>query len=328
METKLIERFATGKKSGKFDHNVAARNQVNLIRYADDFIITGRTKELLENEVKPLVEAFLKERGLTLSEEKTKVTHIEEGFDFLGWNIRKYDGILLTKPSKKNVKAFLGKIREVVKANDMAKQENLIGLLNPMIRGWANYHQGAVAKETFAKVDHEIWRIIWKWATRRHPNKGTKWVKDRYFIRIGSRDWIFVATTKDKDGKPQRRTLIKASDTKIMRHIKIKGEANPFDPAQESYFESRLGWKMDNNLKGKTKLLRLWWRQDKECPHCQEKITKETGWNIHHILPKAQGGKDNISNLMLLHPNCHRQIHSQKLEVVKPAPVKGGLDEA
>ncbi|MBK8751573.1 MAG: HNH endonuclease [Candidatus Competibacteraceae bacterium] len=184
------------------------------------------------------------------------------------------------------------------------------------------------AKNEGHLIDHEIWRIIWKWATRRHPNKGTKWVKDRYFIRIGSRDWIFVATTKDKDGKPQRRTLIKASDTKIMRHIKIKGEANPFDPAQESYFESRLGWKMDNNLKGKTKLLRLWWRQDKECPHCQEKITKETGWNIHHILPKAQGGKDNISNLMLLHPNCHRQIHSQKLEVVKPAPVKGGLDEA
>ena len=123
---------------------------------------------------------------MTLSEEKTKITHIEEGFDFLGWNIRKYDGKLLTKPSKKNVKAFLGKIREVVKANDAAKQETLIDLLNPMIRGWVNYHQGAVAKETFAKVDHEIWKAVWNWATRRHPNKGTKGVKDRYFTRIGN----------------------------------------------------------------------------------------------------------------------------------------------
>ena len=121
---------------------------------------------------------------------------------------------------------------------------------------------------------------------------------------------------------------MKASDTKIERHVKIRGEANPFDPAQEAYFESRLGRKMREKLTGRIKWLRLWWRQDKECPHCQEKITKETGWNIHHILPKAKGGKDNISNLMLLQPNCHRQIHSQKLEVVKQAPVKGGLDEA
>jgi RNA-directed DNA polymerase len=139
---------------------------------------------------------------------------------------------------------------------------------------------------------------------------------------------VFMATFKNSDGKPRTATLVKTSDTEIKRHTKIRGEANPFDPAQESYFESRLGSKMDGNLKGKTKLLRLWWRQDKECPHCQEKITKETGWNIHHILPKAQGGKDNISNLMLLHPNCHRQIHSQKLEVVKPAPVTGGFHEA
>ena len=201
-------------------------------------------------------------------------------------------------------------------------------MLNPMMRGWANYHRGTVAKAIFAKVDHEIWKAIWKWATRRHPGKRDTWIKDRYFHSVGKRKWIFKAMDKDKDGKPHIATLVQTTDTAIKRHIKIKGEANPFDPAQESYFESRLGSKMERNLKGKTTLLKLWWRQDKECPHCREKITKETGWNIHHILPKAQGGKDNISNLVLLHPNCHRQIHNPKHKVVKPASVTGGYHEA
>lgn len=327
LETALHNRFATSRTGVRSNISIG-KHLVNFVRYADDFTITGKSKELLENEVKPLVENFLKERGLTLSEEKTKVTHIEEGFDFLGWNFRKYDGKLLIKPSKKNVKAFLNNIRETVKGNKTAKQENLIGLLNPKIRGWANYHKGTVAVETFAKIDHEVWKTVWQWATRRHPKKGLRWIKDRYFKQRGNRDWIFTANTKDKEGKPRELKLVNASDTKIERHTKIKGEANPFDPAQESYFESRLGRKMKEKLTGRIQWLRLWWRQDKECPNCHEKITEETGWHVHHILPKSEGGKDNMSNLVLLHPNCHRQIHSQRLEVAKPAPVKGGLVEA
>jgi len=328
LEKALRDRFTGTTKTGKKNERSARKNQVNFVRYADDFVITGKTKELLENEVKPLVENFLKERGLTLSEEKTKITHIEEGFDFLGWNYKKYGGKLLIKPSNKNVKAFLKNIRETVKGNKTAKQENLIKLLNPKIRGWANYHKGTVASDTFAKVDHEVWKAIWQWATRRHPTKGLPWIKDKYFIPEEKRNWIFTAYTKNKDGKPQVVKLAIASDTKIERHTKIRGEANPFDPAQETYFESRLGQKMKESLTGRIKGLRLWWNQDKKCPNCQEKITKETGWHIHHILPKSEGGKDNISNLVLLHPNCHRQIHSQRLDVAKPAPVKGGLVEA
>ena len=313
---------------GKKDTKKGNKTQVNLVRYADDFIITSRTKERLENEVRPLVENFLKERGLVLSEEKTKITHIEEGFDFLGWNFRKYDGKLLIKPSKKNVKAFLKTIRETVKGNKTAKQENLIRLLNPKIRGWANYHKGTAATQTFSKVDREVWKTLWQWAKRRHSSKGTHWIKEKYFKTEKNRNWIFTANTKDKDGKPQVVKLMNASDTKIERHIKIRGEANPFDPAQETYFESLLGRKMKEKLTGRIKLLRLWWRQDKECPNCHEKITEETGWHVHHILPKSEGGKDNNSNLVLLHPNCHRQIHSQRLEVAKPAPVKRGFAEA
>ena len=317
LETRLSVVF--GRKGTK----QAGTNQVNLIRYADDMIITGKSKELLENEVKPVVEEFLKERGLILSEEKTKITQVDEGFDFLGWNIRKYDGKLLTKPSKKNVKAFLKDIRDTVKANKQARQENLIRLLNPKIRGWADYHKGAVAKETFADVDREIFKSLWQWSKRRHSSKGNPWIKERYFNIEGNRVWKFAASVKTSEGELRMVKLVNAGDTKIQRHIKIRGEANPFDPKQETYFEDRLGLKMKNSLLGKVKWFRLWWNQDKECPICKEKITKETGWNVHHILPKSEGGKDNLSNLVMVHPNCHRQIHSQKLKVVKPVPEKG-----
>jgi RNA-directed DNA polymerase len=149
--------------SKKFNRRKTPCPKVNMVRYADDFIITGNSKELLKNEVRPLVEAFLKIRGLELSQEKTRVTHIEEGFDFLGWNVRKYNGKLLIKPSKKNVKTFLDKIRRIIKGNKTVKQVNLINLLNPVIRGWVNYHKTQVAKETFSSVDHEIWKTLWQW---------------------------------------------------------------------------------------------------------------------------------------------------------------------
>jgi RNA-directed DNA polymerase len=317
LEEKLAEQF--GHRNSKR----AWKNQVNLVRYADDFIITGRTKELLVTEVKPLVENFLKVRGLVLSEAKTRITPIEEGFNFLGWEVRKYAGKLLIKPSKKNVKAFLDDIRETVKANKQAKQENLIRLLNPKIRGWAHYHQGAVAKQTFAKVDKEIWKTLWHWAKRRHPTKGRCWIKDRYFRSSGTRHWEFATASTTPDGEQRITTLVKASATRIQRHVKIRGEANPFDPQQEAYFEARLGQKMKERLSGKGQLLRLWWSQDKTCPLCRQPITQETRWNLHHRIPRADGGKDTLSNLVLVHPNCHRQLHCRKLEVVKPAPARG-----
>lgn len=247
LESALEARF--GRKGTK----KASANQVNLVRYADDFILTGRTKELLESEVKPLVENFLMERGLTLSEEKTGIAHIEDGFDFLGWNVRKHGGKLLVKPSRRNVKAFLDDIRATVKANKQAKQANLIRLLNPKIRVWANYHKGAVAKQAFNKVDHEIWKTLWQWAKRRHPNQGTRWVKDRYFRTEGTRRWVFAESIKTSEGEPRTVRLVEASDTKIQRHVKIRGDANPFDPKQEPYFEDRLGLKMKGSLAGRIK---------------------------------------------------------------------------
>jgi hypothetical protein len=208
---------------------------------------------------------FMAERGLVLSPEKTKITHIEDGFDFLGWNIRKYSGKLLMKPSKANVKAHLDKIREVIKGNKTAKQANLIKLLNPVLRGWANYHSHVVAKKTFARVDDNVWSMLWRWAARRHPEKGARWVKDKYFKSKGTRNWVFAATEKEEDGTSKEFILLKESDTPIKRHIKIKAAANPHAPQWEPYFESRWGKKMLYSTRGRRKLYRVWQRQDGLC---------------------------------------------------------------
>jgi RNA-directed DNA polymerase len=304
LETELEACFGLkgSRKAGTY--------KVNLVRYADDFVITGSSKELLELEVKPLVERFLSIRGLELSQEKTRITHITEGFDFLGQNVRNLGGKIIIKPSKKNIQAFKAKIREIFRAQKTAKQENLIVILNPVIRGWANYHRAVCASRIFASIDSWLWLKTWRWAKRRHPNKSAKWVKEKYFAKNGVSNWVFSARLSDSGGKRERMTLAKASDTRIRRHTKIKGEANPFDPQWESYFEDRLGLKMEDDLKGRARLLRLWWSQDKRCRLCGSLITKETGWNVHHRVPKCEGGLDNAANLVLLHPNCHRQLHA------------------
>jgi RNA-directed DNA polymerase len=296
--------------------------QVNLVRYCDDFIITGISQEILETEVKPLVTDFLRERGLELSEEKTKITHIEDGFDFLGQHVRKYNGKFLTRPSKKNVKAFLADIRKVIKGNKQATAYGLIATLNPKIRGWANFHRHAAAKQTFAHVDTAIFNALWRWARRRHPTKGKRWVKDRYFGRSGNRNWRFFGKAKDKEGKTTHNWLCLASATPITRYKKIKGDCNPYDPTWEIYLEERLGVKMAKTLHGKRRVMYLWKEQGGLCPICNQPITHVTGWHNHHLVYKTLGGTDYAENRVLIHPNCHRQVHAKGLTVSKPRPVK------
>jgi RNA-directed DNA polymerase len=311
LEALLKEHYPSTTRRGK-------QAKVNLVKYADDFIISGSSFELLEQEVKPLVEQFLRERGLELSPEKIRITHIEDGFDFLGQNVRKYAGKLLIKPARKNVKAFLGKVRQIVKANKQATAANLIAQLNPMIRGWANYHQHVVSKKTFHQVDTAIFNVLWAWAKRRHPNKPRRWVVDKYFQPRHGRTWTFVGTRVDRKGKPYELTLVRAGDTPIKRHVKVKGAANPYDPQWEVYFEKRLGVKMAHQLRGRRQLLYLWQQQDGLCPVCRQNITRLTGWHNHHIVWRIYGGSDTAENRVLLHPNCHRQVHSQSLDVALP----------
>lgn len=222
-------------------HSQRKPTKVHFIRYADDFVITGNSRELLETQVKPLVEQFLRERGLELSPEKTTVTHITEGFDFLGQNVRKYGAKLLIKPSAKNVATFLAEVREVVKGNKQAAAGHLVWLLNPKIRGWANYHRHVVSKRTFTEVDDALFWMLWRWAKRRHPNKGRRWVKEKYFTTEGGDHWVFFGEDCGSDGKPRTIRLAKAAKTPIKRHTKIRAEANPYDPYWQAYLARRQG---------------------------------------------------------------------------------------
>ena len=285
-------------------------NHIHLIRYADDFVVTCRDKQLLEKRIKPAIQRFLAQRGLELSEAKTHLTHINKGFDFLGQNIRKYNGKLLIKPSEKNVKVFLAKIKLAIKERTAAAPIELTQKLAPMIRGWLVYHRHIVAKQTFSYVDNQIWKMLWKWSKRRHAHKKANlWIKKRYFKRHKGQDWTFFA--KDKDGKEE--TIFKASDIKIRRHPKIKATANPYAKWDETYFESRIEQNMLNKLEGKRMLRYLYNRQKGKCLVCQLRITGQTGWNAHHLQPKYLGGGWFKENLVLLHPVCHIQVHQNPL---------------
>jgi RNA-directed DNA polymerase len=302
LESLLRERFS---KSGR--HSAL----VNMVRYADDFIITGRTKELLESEVKPLVTGFFKERGLVLSQEKTRITHIDEGFDFLGQNVRKYNGKLLIKPSRKSVKAFLDKVRGIIKANKQATAGALIQVLNPIIRGWAYHHRHACSKATFSEVDSAIFDCLWKWARRRHSKKPSGWIYKKYFDRPGSTRNVFSEVTRSADGTPKISRLFHAASVSIVRHVKIKGEANPYDPQWEPYFERRLDLKMEAHPKRRQQLFRLWLGQRGLCTECGHKITRMTGWRSHKITWAVYGGSNTMHNRILLHPHCHQQVHDR-----------------
>jgi RNA-directed DNA polymerase len=303
--------------------HMKSQTKVNLVRYADDFIITGASYEVLANEVKPLVEAFMRERGLELSPEKTVITRIDQGFDFLGQNVRKYKGKLLIKPSQKSVTTLLDKVRAVVRVNQQAKTGNLILHLNPLIRGWAQYHRHVVSKETFAAVDAAIFKALWRWARRRHPHKGAQWVRKTYFLAHGHRKWVFTGEVTGAKGQTRPIRLFSALRLPIRRHTKVRQEANPYDPAWEVYFEERLSAKMQHTLIGHHKALQLWKEQRGLCPHCAQTITTTTGWHVHHIVWRSKGGSDKVGNLVLLHPTCHRSVHSRRLTVVKPRPSRG-----
>jgi RNA-directed DNA polymerase len=297
--------------------------KVNPVRSADDFIITGSSKELLEQGVKPLVESFLRERGLELSPEKTPLTRIEDGFDFLGQDVRDHGGTLLVKPSRKDVATSLEEVRGIIKASRHATAGHRIVQLNPVIRGWALSHRHVSSQRTSSRVDRAIFRARWQWAKRRHPQKSRRWIKDRYFETIGGRHWVFHGEVVGREGAIPPVRLFAASSGPIQRHTQLKGEANPYDPAWGPYFAGRLGVKMAGTLLGRRTLRLLWKDQGGICPVCHQAITTVTGWHAHHIMWRTHGGQDTIENRVLVHPTCHQQIHNQGLDVGKPRPARG-----
>ena len=301
---------------------------MNLVRYADDFVVTGESKDVLETLVKPWVEKFLRERGLELSAAKTRIVHIDDGFDFLGWNFRKYSGKLLIKPSRKSVKAHYDKVREIISKSISVKTEVLIAKLNPVLRGWANYHKGVVAKQTFSKLDRHIdWKLT-RWGLRRHPRKSKLWVREHYWRKPGSR-LEFAADVLKVDGSGSEAVtekwplyLYKLADTKIVRHIKIRGDYNPFDPAWEKYGEELRVSRMSQDIVDASRL-KLWTPQRGLCALCRTPIEAMFECHDHHIVYRIHGGSDALSNRVLLHSICHTRVHVLGLGVTKPVPVRG-----
>jgi RNA-directed DNA polymerase len=214
-----------------------AGDKVNFVRYADDVVVTGATRELLEQKVKPALTAFLHHRGLELSEQKTVITPIQEDFHFLGHTLRKYEDKLLIIPAKGKIQILRDKIRRRMQAALALTQEALLRQLNPLLRGWANYYRNGAAKETFQAVDHYVFHKLRRWAARRHPKKSQAWKKRKYFSAAGETGGFSVQIQRrGKSGGLKRYRL---ASTRIERHIKVKGQAQPYDPQYTQYFEQR-----------------------------------------------------------------------------------------
>jgi len=211
------------------------RSKVYFVRYADDFIVSAKNKEILEEKVLPAIKEFLAERGLRLSETKTKITHVDDGFDFLSQNVRKYNGKLLIKPTKDTRKSVSEKFRTVFAKSRGGSAEILIQRLNPIIRGWTNYHRHIVSSKVFSRLDYILYNSLWQWLKKRHSEKSCGWIKNKYFS-LSERNWFAVHQKKDKTKIVE---LVKFGDTHIKRHIKIKSDANPFNSEYDEYFNGK-----------------------------------------------------------------------------------------
>ena len=297
IESILTDKYHRHPKSGKINHDIAAKNKVNFVRYADDFIVTAKTKAIAK-EVKELIKDFLADKGLELSDEKTLITHIDNGFDFLGWNFRKYKGKLLIKPSMKSIQKMTEKISNTIKEGKTWTQKALIETLNPIITGWSNYHQGVVSKDIFNNLDSRIWNMLWKWAKRRHPMKSRTWIANKYWHTKGLRNWVFSTKTNQ---------LRKLSDKRIVRNPQIKLDKNPY--IDKEYFVERKFYQGTKKLTGMFK--RVWENQKGKCPICNLLIDINTDAEERPLHHKNGNHKDNIiSNLVYMHTHCHRQHHA------------------
>lgn len=298
IQAELEKNFDTSKK-GEYSDFVHNKHKVNFIRYADDFVITAATKEIAE-KAKVIVGNFLKERGLELSEDKTVITHITDGFDMLGWTFRKFNGKLIVKPSKKSIKSFVDSLSYTIRNQAKAwEQEVLIERLNKQIRGWANYHQSVCASEAFAHIDYILYELLWQWAKRRHPHKGQWWISTRYRHRKGNRNWVFSTENKE---------LLRVDHIPIVRHIKIRLEVNPFFDTE--YFNERKFQQGMRRLTGRFK--EIWKNQNGCCYHCGMPMEIGEEKEIFFKTPKAIGGKEEIPNMAYVHSICQRTFQERR----------------
>ena len=290
-----------------------------IVRYADDFVIVCRSEPEAKEIKEEVAEHLRCKVGLTLSEEKTKITHIYKGFNFLGFNFRKYKTeikggkvkyTLSIRPQKERVKDLLEECKEILDSHKTATQENVILLLTPKLVGWAMYYRHVVATRTFSRVDGKLWDKLYRWAKRRHPNKSKGWIMNRYFQRTSERKSHFV----DRETNTKIPMLGKIP---IKRFVKVNNDYRVYDkdPQSIEYWNKREYLNAFDQIES-VKRKRLFQKQKGKCPHCKGGITRddiyEQGMHIHHVVPKSEGGIDDYSNLRLVHTECHREIHGKK----------------
>ena len=202
-----------------------------------DFIVTAKSKRILQEQVAPAIESFLSERGLSLSPEKTVITHIKDGFTFLGQRFRKHGNTLHITPTEEGVLALIRKLGTIIREHTSSPMEAMIRRLNQTLRGWANYHKYVVASEAFSRVDTYVFEELWRMLHRRHSNKSTKWLIGQYWSAAGQKS-VFSVIRKT----PKKRYILKVmriSTIGIKRHIKIQAKANPYLPEYAAYFWRR-----------------------------------------------------------------------------------------
>lgn len=306
----VLDGFEEYLKERRAKDRIIKKSKMLLTRYCDDFTIVTNSQENAQR-AKQYCCDFLKERGLELSEEKSKIVHINEGFDFLGFNLRKYGDKLLIKPNKKSILKILKKIRETIAKSKSLNQETLIKVLNPIIKGWCEYYSAVCSKRIFQKIDYNIFKSLYKWCLRKHPNKSKKWVNARYFHAQRNRKWIFAVKNRDKTTKekyPFRIKLYHASSTPIVRHPMIKCDYNPYLSKFDAYRSKRLMMKWER--KRSNWLRQIIKRQDACCHLCSLPIHPESYYELDHIIPSSLGGLNTLSNLRILCYTCHKQRHN------------------
>ncbi len=303
---------------------------LSLIRYADDFVVLHEDLEVIKL-CKVKIEEWLSDLSLELKPSKTRISHtlnqVEDekpGFNFLGFNIRQFPvgkyqsgknrrGLLgfktIITPSKESQKRHYHKVSEVIKMSRGIDQVTLIKKLNPIIRGWCNYYSTVVSEKIFSRIWHLVVHKLLKWGLHRHRNKGRRWIQSKYFHTVGGDNWTF-STREDKNplilrkarrGKqPKRQTLRQHSDTDIIRHVKVKGNASPYD-GDWVYWSTRMG----NHPEVPKRVSTLLKRQKGKCSHCGSYFKDGDSLEVDHIVPKSKGGKNKYDNWQLLHRHCH-----------------------
>jgi len=295
----------------KYNNRGEIISQRTIIRYADDFVVFCESREDAQKSV-DLLQRWMKYRGLSLSDEKTKIVHLKEGFDFLGFNIRHYQVTntatgwkLLIKPSKESMQKIRDKLRQVWQQHKSQNVDALIGKLNPIIRGWANYFRIGVSFEAFSSLDNWMHHREKRYALRMHPNKTDEWRNQRYWGKLneGREDcWVF--------GNVQSGNyLLKFRWTNIDRHVLVKGKSSPDDPSLKKYWQQRYKAKASELNASSQKIAK---KQNYRCPVCSESLFNGEEIHTHHLIPRHQGGKDTYANLQLMHLFCHQILHAQR----------------